>query len=114
MAELDKPIELNSLEKQNRRIRLDDKLRQQEYYGEMKDLFDPSTKTLNTNSEALLANSEAMQVLQNKTLAALENNNNVLKALDSQQQSSFHGDRASVLPSTFDAPVSLKDDRGKT
>ena len=35
MIKLDKFIELNSLEKQNRRNRLEVKLRQQEYYGEI-------------------------------------------------------------------------------
>ena len=35
MTKLDKLIELNNLEKQNRRIRLEDKLIQQEYYGEI-------------------------------------------------------------------------------
>ena len=59
-------------------------------------LFDPVTKVLNTNSEALLANSEAIQALQNKTLAALENNTNGLKALDSQLQCSFLDDRAAL------------------
>ena len=44
-----------------------------------------------------------MQALQNKTLVAFEDNTNVLKALDSQQQSRFLDDRA----------VTLKDDRGK-
>ena len=49
MTKLNKLIELNSLEKQNRRNRLEDKLRQQEYYGDIEELFDPVTKTLNTN-----------------------------------------------------------------
>ena len=53
MTELDKPIELNDLEKQNRRKKLEDKLIQQEYYDEIEDLFDPLTKILNTNSEIL-------------------------------------------------------------
>ena len=35
MAKLDKFIDLNSLEKQNRRNRLEDKLKQQEYYDEI-------------------------------------------------------------------------------
>ena len=48
MATLDKLIELNSLEKQNRRNRLEDKLRQQ-YFGDIEDLFDLLTNTLNTN-----------------------------------------------------------------
>ena len=58
MTKLDKLIELNNLEKQNRRNRLEDKLKQQEYYGEIKDLFDPLTKTLNANNEQNLALSE--------------------------------------------------------
>ena len=58
MTKLDKLIELNNLEKQNRRNRLEDKLKQQEYYGEIEELFDPLTKTLNANNEHNLALSE--------------------------------------------------------
>ena len=60
MTKLDELIELNYLEKQNRKNRLEDKLKQQEYYGEIEQLFDPLTKTLNTNSEALLAICKAL------------------------------------------------------
>ena len=108
MTKLDKLIELNQLQK------LEDKLRKQEYYVDIEELFDRVNKTLDTNSEALLAGSEARQALQNKTLAALEDTNNVLKALDSQQQSSFLDERASLLSPTLDPPVKLQDDRGKT
>ena len=55
MTKLDELIELNYLEKQNRNNRLEDKLKQQEYYGEIEELFDPLTKNLNTNSEILQA-----------------------------------------------------------
>ena len=57
MAKLVKLIELNSnsLEKQNRRKRLEDKLKQHEYYGDIEELFDPLTKTLNANTERNLA-----------------------------------------------------------
>ena len=41
---LEKLIELNNLEKQSGRIRLEDKLRQQEYYGAIEKIFDPLTK----------------------------------------------------------------------
>ena len=64
MAKLDKLIELNSLEKQNRRNRLEDKLqdrlvdKQQEYFGEIEELFGPLIKTLNANNEHNLALSE--------------------------------------------------------
>ena len=51
MTKLDKLIELNNLEKQNRRNRLEDKLKQQEYYGEIEELFDPLTKTISENNE---------------------------------------------------------------
>ena len=90
MTKLETLIKLNNLEKQNRRNRLEEKLRQQEYYGYMEDLFDPLTKTLNTNSEA-------WQTLQNQTLEALAYNTNVLKALDPQQQSNSLDDRAVTL-----------------
>ena len=98
MAKLDKLIKLNKLEKQNRRNRLEDKLKQQEYYGEIKELFDPVTKTLNVINEA-------MQALQNQTLAALEDNTNTLKSVE--RQSSF------LLSPSSISRVKLKDDRGK-
>ena len=50
-----KLIELKKLQKLNRRNRLEDNLKQQEHYGEIEELFDPLTKTLNTNSEILQA-----------------------------------------------------------
>ena len=96
MTKLETLIKLINLEKQNRRNRLEEKLRQQENYGYMEDLFDPLTKDLNTNSEA-------RQTLQNQTLEALAYNTNVLKATK-QQQSNSLDDRA----------VTLKEDRGKT
>ena len=52
MTKLDKLIDLNSLEEQNRRNRLEDKIRQQEYYGDIEEFFDPLNKTLNTHSES--------------------------------------------------------------
>ena len=54
MNKLDNFIELNSLEKQNGRNRLEDKLRQ-EYDGEIKELFDPLTKFLYAHNEQNLA-----------------------------------------------------------
>ena len=59
MTTLDKLIELSNLEKENRKNKLEDNLKQQEYYAEEKELFDPVTKTLKTNSET-------MHSLQNK------------------------------------------------
>ena len=66
-----KPIELTTLEKVNRRNRLEDKLKQQEYYGEIKELFDPLTKTLNTHNEQNLP-------LVEQTLGAIDWQNQVL------------------------------------
>ena len=55
MTKLETLIEFNNLEKQNRKNRLEDKLKQQEYYGGIEELFDPLTKTLNANNEPNLA-----------------------------------------------------------
>ena len=70
MIKLDQLIELNYLEKLNRKNRLEDKLKQQEYYGEIEELFDPLTKTLNANSEHNLALSETLRAIawQNQEL----------------------------------------------
>ena len=65
MTKLETLIELNYLEKQNGKNRLEDKLKQREYYGEIEELFDPLTKTLNANSEHNLALSE-------QTLSAID------------------------------------------
>ena len=82
MTKLETPIELNYLEKQNRKNRLEDKLKQQENYGEIEEFFDLLTKTLKTNAET-------MQAFQNQTLAALEDNTNTLKSVKHPRQSSF-------------------------
>ena len=58
MTKLETLIKLNNLEKQNRKNRLEDKLKQQEYYGEIEELFDPLIKTLNANNEHNIALSE--------------------------------------------------------
>ena len=44
MIKLDKLMELNCLEKQKRRNRLEGKIQQQEFYGKIEELFDPLTK----------------------------------------------------------------------
>ena len=64
MTKLETLIKFN-LEKQNRRNRLEDKLKQQEYYGEIEELFDPKTRTLNANNEHNLA-------LSQQTLRAID------------------------------------------
>ena len=71
MTKLDKLIELNELQKLNRRNRLEDKLRQQEYYGDIEELFDPLTKTLNTHGETRRAYNEQNLALGEQTLGAI-------------------------------------------
>ena len=44
-------IEINRLEKEKRRNRLEEKLREQEFYGEIEELFDPLTITLKVYNE---------------------------------------------------------------
>ena len=107
MTKLEILIKLNNLEKQNKKNRLEDNLKQQEYYDEIEELFDPLTKTLNTNVET-------MQALQNKILAALDSNTNILKRLGHHQQNSFLDERAALLTPTPDPHTILKDDRGQT
>ena len=82
MTKLETLIELNNLEKQNRKNRLEDKLKQQENYGEIEELFDPLTKTLNTITET-------MQALQNKTMAVLDSNTNTLNSLGHHRGTHF-------------------------
>ena len=72
MTKLNKLIELNKLEKQNRRNRLEDKLKQQEYYGEIKDLFDPLTKTISETASQINANNEQNLALSEQTLRAID------------------------------------------
>ena len=72
MTKLETIIELNNLEKQNRRNRLEDNLKQQENYGEIKELFDPLTKTLNANNETWLAHNEHNLALSEQTLRAID------------------------------------------
>ena len=112
MFKLETLIKLNNLEKLNRKNRLEDMLRQKECYGEIEDLFEHLTKTLNENNEAWQAQGEAMQALQNRTLVALRGNTNVLNRVDFQRQRQR---QSSFLEQTnFVSPVKLKYDRGKT
>ena len=85
MTKPDKLIELNNLEKQNRRNRLEDKLKQQEYYGEIVELFDPLTKTISENNERNLALSE-------QTLRAIDWQNQEL-----DKQTEMIGETASQI-----------------
>ena len=72
MTRLDKLIELNKLQKLNRRNRLEDKLKQQEYYGEIEELFDPLIKTISETASQINASDEqTLRVIdwQNQQLA---------------------------------------------
>ena len=66
MAKLDKLKELNSVTEQNIRHRLEDKLRKQEYYDDIEELFDPLTKILNTNGKAWRAHNETSKLFKTK------------------------------------------------
>ena len=72
MTKLDKLIKLGNLEKQNRKNRLERKLKQQEYYGDIEDLFDPLTKTLNGNNETRLPQNEHNLALSEQTSRAID------------------------------------------
>ena len=111
MTELDKLIELKNLEKQNRRTRLADKKRQEEFYCEIEELFDPSAKIFNTNSEAWQAHVETMQAIQTQTLEALVDATK--QSVGYKRQSSYLGEQASLWSFTTDPRVTWKDDRGK-
>ena len=72
MTKLYKLIELNNIEKQNRRNRLEDKLKQQEYYGEIEELIDPLTKTISETASKINANNEQNLALSEQTLGAID------------------------------------------
>ena len=85
MTKFDKLIELNNLEKENRRNRFEDKFKQQENYGEIEELFDRLTKTISENNERNLALSE-------KTLRAIDLQNQEL-----DKQTKMIGETASQI-----------------
>ena len=96
MTKLDKLIELNNLEKQNRRNRLKDKLKQQEYYGEIEELLDPLTKTISETASQINANNDRNLALSEQTLRAIDWQN---QELDKQTKMIGEtADRASWFP----------------
>ena len=92
MTKLDKLIELNNLEKQNRRNRLENKLKQQEYYGEIEELFDPLTKTISETASQINANNEQNLALSEQTLRAIDWQNQEL-----DKQTKMIGETASQI-----------------
>ena len=92
MTKLDKLIELNDLEKQNRRNRLEDKLKQQEYYGEIEELFDPLTKTISETASQINANNERNLAIGEQTLRAIDWQNQEL-----DKQTKMIGETASQI-----------------
>ena len=95
MTKLETLIKLNNLEKQNRKSRLEDKLKQQEYYGEIEELFHPLTKTLNTNNKAKQAQNERNLALSEQTLRAIDLQNQEL-----DKQTKMIGETASQIEQT--------------
>ena len=63
---------LETLIKLNRKNRLEDKLKQQEYYGEIEDLFDPLTKTISETASQINVNNERNLALSEQTLRAID------------------------------------------
>ena len=114
MTRLDKLIEINELQKLNRRNRLEYELKQQESYGEIEELFDPLNKTLNTNSEIIQAHqTQTIEAIGEtafridetaaqigETGSRIEDNTNALKALEFSpvQQSGFSVREPITLP----------------
>ena len=92
MTKLDKLMELNNLEKQNRRNRLEDKLKQQEYYGEIEELFDPLTKTISETASQINENTERNLALGEQTLRAIDWQNQEL-----DKQTKMIGETASQI-----------------
>ena len=78
MTKLYKLVELNNLEKQNRKNRLEDKLKQQEYYGEIEEFLDPLTKTISETASQINENTERNLELGEQTLRAIDWQNQVL------------------------------------
>ena len=72
MTKLERLIKLINLEKQNRKNRLEEKLKQQEYYGEIEELFDPLTKTISETASQINANNERNLALSDQTLRAID------------------------------------------
>ena len=91
MTKLDKLIELNNLGKQNRRNRLEDKLKQ-EYYGEIEELFDPLTKTISETASQINVNNEQNLALSEQTLRAIDWQNQEL-----DKQTKMIGETASQI-----------------
>ena len=92
MTKLETLIKLNNLEKQNRRNRLEDKLKQQEYYGEIEELFDPLTKTISETASQINANNERNLALGEQTLRAIDWQNQEL-----DKQTKMIGETASQI-----------------
>ena len=92
MTKLETLINLNHLEKQNRKNRLEDKLKQQEYYGEIEELFDPLTKTISETASQINANNEQNLALSEQTLRAIDWQNQEL-----DKQTKIIGETASQI-----------------
>ena len=102
MTKLETLIKLNNLEKQNRKNRLEDELKQQEYYEEIEELFDPLTKTISETASQINANNERNLALKEQTLRAIDWQN---QELDKQtkmieQASSQFNETASKIGET--------------
>ena len=112
MTKLDKLIELNNLEKQNRRNRLEDKSKQQEYYGEIEELFDPLTKTISETASQINANNEQNLALSEQTLRAIDWQNQELdkQTKMTEQAGSQFNETASKIGETLKGTIKQTQD----
>ena len=109
MTKLELHIELNYLEKQNRKNRLEDKLKQQEYYGGIEELFDPLTKILNANSEHNLALSEQTLRAIDRQNQELDKQTNMIQQAGSQFNEALMKSNGKTLEEARDKPGLLVD-----
>ena len=111
MTKLETLIELNYLEKQHRKNRLEDKLKQQEYYGEIEELFDPLTKTLNANSEQNLALSEQTLRAIDWQNQELDKQTNMIQPAGSQFNEALMKSNGEALVKSNDKDVEKAQDK---
>ena len=109
MTKLDELIEINYLEKLNRKNRLEDKLKQQEYYGEIEELFDPLTKTLNANTEHNLALSEQTLRAIDWQNQELDKQTKIIQQAGSQFNEALMKSNGKALEEARDKPRMLVD-----
>ena len=109
MTKLDELIELNYLEKLNRKNRLENKLKQQEYYEEIEELFDHLNKSLNANHEHNLALSEQTLRLIDWQNQELDKQTKMIEQAGSQFNEALMKSNGKAVEEARDKPGMLVD-----